>query len=185
MYHRKSVLLPGFPMQNENRARIKPTAICHSSPHGAGKAPGAPGTQQGSFGSLLPLGTWQSEPAPERGHTGNVLVALPRQRGWTPRAPLFSSARGWVCNRRLSPFCSGDGGQIPSWCPSCRVRGDPSAHAAAPGPSSPCCSLRAARPAPCSRARSASLSRAANCSDERHKARRTHVSHNLNHLRAF
>lgn len=51
------MLLPNFPMQNESRARMKPVAVHHSSPPGAGKAPGAPHTQQHSYGSLWPLGT--------------------------------------------------------------------------------------------------------------------------------
>lgn len=118
---------------------------------------------------------------------GTQVMCLLPFSGWTLQALLISSPRGLICSHRLSHFCSGDDRQTPGWCPPCRAPGNPSAHNAALGPSSPCCPLQAAQPAPCSSACLMSLSWVWELIglDKHHVARHTHVSHNLNHLWAF
>lgn len=186
MYHQKPVPLPSFPRQNETRARMKKVAMHRSSPRRASKAPRAPRTHQCSYGPWVHGGV---RPAPERGNTGNGLAALPRQHSPSRAGPCghCSSAalKAWSATAGHPISAAGTADRPPAGAHFAGSQANPvpnmqpwdPPHLAVPReqPSQHSAPARGRHPSPGPLIGS----------DERHAARHTHVSHNLNHLRTF
>lgn len=167
------MLFPSFPVQNVTRADRKSEAVHHCSPGAAGTPP-AP----------CDLSTCWRKRGLERGRTGEVPAALPTQSSPSRaghhglHSSVAHEAQSAAAGHPASAVGTANSpsagahleGVLPTPVPSRQLW-----HSHCP---------RAVQPASLSHARPVSLIPLIGW-DERHAAGRTHVSHNLNHLRAL